>query len=158
MLCVSFSKTVERAVQFALGETLIVEEMAQARKVAYTDLPALGRSGVKVVTVAGEKIGANGNMSFSADAAGSDRWKLQDLQHQRQRLAEVETQLAEVAALDEADVEGARGQAAAARATVSMQHDRVQRMAKRVAGKREELAALDKLLQERAQGLLRREA
>merc|ERR1719271_650168 len=133
MLCVSFSKTVERAVQFALGETLIVDDMAQARKVAYTDLPALGRPGVKVVTVLGEKIGANGNMSFSADAAGSDRWKLQDLAERQQRLAVVEAQLAEVAALDDDAVQAAKAEAESLKGKVTLQQDRVARMAQRVA-------------------------
>ena len=62
------NKEVERAVQFVLGDTLIVDTLEDARRVAYEDAPRAtqGRGQPKLVTLLGERIGKNGSTRYCA--------------------------------------------------------------------------------------------
>ncbi|CAD7930033.1 unnamed protein product [Amoebophrya sp. A25] len=82
------------AFNYLLGHTLIVDNLDAARKVAFTDLPLVTKQrshGCRIVTLDGEMIKANGNMTVNCDAAqeGGTKFDLQELQKAQARLEEI---------------------------------------------------------------------
>jgi structural maintenance of chromosome 1 len=144
MQCVKTNKDVERAVQFVLGDTLIVDSLEDARRVAYEEAPRAtqGRGQPKLVTLLGERIGKNGNMSYSADAQ-QDRWEVRDLQMKQRELAEVENKLVEVAALEESGVLQLEADAQALQRKLASYNDRLAVLSRRVESKKEELKGFE---------------
>mmetsp|Transcript_4786 Transcript_4786/g.11761 ORF Transcript_4786/g.11761 Transcript_4786/m.11761 type:complete len:1692 (+) Transcript_4786:326-5401(+) len=85
-------KTFGNAFNYLLGFTIVVDNLATARKVAYQELPKLlGRSsGCRIVTLDGEMIKPNGNMTVNSDAANEGGTKF-DITEMQKAGAQLET-------------------------------------------------------------------
>jgi len=99
--CVSFDEGVARAFEFLLGDVVVADTMADARSLAFSEVKTLGLS-CKVVTVAGEAIAKNGNLSVNSEATreGSTRFDLTGLEATRSRMSAVDRRLHEIHALE----------------------------------------------------------
>ena len=78
---------VKRGIEFVLGGTFVCESMALARDLAY-------RTGAKVVTVGGEKISPNGNITVGGSLRGTSRFDLRQVGEISKKLDEAEKEIA----------------------------------------------------------------
>eukprot|EP00398_MALV-I-01_sp_L67-1_P000513 gene513-319_t len=101
--CINFPSHLRKAFEYALGSTLIVDTLEEARKLAFEILPARGVE-AKIVTLTGEVIGRNGNFSVDSskqegksrfDIAGGNNFELA-----RKRVEDIDCRLNEIAALE----------------------------------------------------------
>mmetsp|Transcript_81832 Transcript_81832/g.227946 ORF Transcript_81832/g.227946 Transcript_81832/m.227946 type:complete len:1243 (-) Transcript_81832:110-3838(-) len=92
--CVAFEERFARAFEFLLGDVVVADTMADGRRLAFTDAQALGLS-CKIVTLAGEAIAKNGNLSVNSEAAreGATRFDLSEVDTAKARLDTVDRRL-----------------------------------------------------------------
>mmetsp|Transcript_23018 Transcript_23018/g.66732 ORF Transcript_23018/g.66732 Transcript_23018/m.66732 type:complete len:1247 (+) Transcript_23018:117-3857(+) len=97
MNCVAFDERFARAFEFVLGGVVVADTMADGRRLAFGEVRAAGLS-CKVVTLAGEAIAKNGNLSVNSDAAaeGATRFDLSELDSTRSRLEAIDRRLGEL--------------------------------------------------------------
>jgi len=101
--CVSFDEKVASAYEFLLRDTVVADTMADGRLFAFSSAKAVGVS-CRVVTLAGEAIARNGNLSVNTQATreGATRFDLADLDAGRERLKAVDQRLGELHAAEAA--------------------------------------------------------
>mmetsp|Transcript_6460 Transcript_6460/g.13994 ORF Transcript_6460/g.13994 Transcript_6460/m.13994 type:complete len:1237 (+) Transcript_6460:300-4010(+) len=95
--CVNFDDRFARAFEFVLGGVVVTDSMADGRRMSFGEGRALGIS-FKVVTLAGEAIAKNGNLSVNSDAAkeGATRFDLSEADGAKQRLDALDRRLHEL--------------------------------------------------------------
>jgi len=95
--CVSFDERFAPAFEFLLGDVVFADTMADGRELAFGDVKNLGL-GCKVVTLQGEAIAKNGNLSVNSDATreGQTRFDLAELDVAKGRVAEIDRRLYEI--------------------------------------------------------------
>jgi len=95
--CVTFDERVARAFEFILSGTVICDTMADGRQLAFGQARSLGLK-CRVVTLAGEAIAKNGNLSVNSEAAreGATRFDLCDQDASRSRLDVIDRRLREI--------------------------------------------------------------
>mmetsp|Transcript_25012 Transcript_25012/g.71446 ORF Transcript_25012/g.71446 Transcript_25012/m.71446 type:complete len:1248 (-) Transcript_25012:91-3834(-) len=101
--CVSFDERFARAFEFILGDVVVADTMADGRRLAFGQVRAAGLS-CKVVTLAGEAIAKNGNLSVNSEAAreGATRFDMSELDSTRVRLEAIDRRLAQTQQQDSA--------------------------------------------------------
>jgi len=94
LTCVSFDEQYAKAFEFLLGDTVIADTMTDARQLAFGDLKNLGLS-CKLVTLAGESIAKNGNLSVNSDATreGATKFDLTELDTSKKRIETIDRRL-----------------------------------------------------------------
>eukprot|EP00931_Biecheleriopsis_adriatica_P056176 TRINITY_DN33289_c0_g1_i4.p1 TRINITY_DN33289_c0_g1~~TRINITY_DN33289_c0_g1_i4.p1 ORF type:complete len:1232 (+),score=357.23 TRINITY_DN33289_c0_g1_i4:101-3796(+) len=99
--CVSFDERFARAFDFLLGDVIVADTMADGRRVAFNEARGLGVS-CKVVTLAGEAISKNGNLSVNSEATleGATRFDLTELEATKARLEVIDRRLFELHSLE----------------------------------------------------------
>eukprot|EP00927_Polykrikos_kofoidii_P046821 TRINITY_DN4094_c0_g1_i1.p1 TRINITY_DN4094_c0_g1~~TRINITY_DN4094_c0_g1_i1.p1 ORF type:complete len:1245 (-),score=280.69 TRINITY_DN4094_c0_g1_i1:271-4005(-) len=92
--CVSFDERFARAFEFLLNDVVVADTMTDGRRLAFGDAPAAGAH-CKVVTLAGEMISKNGNLSVNSDATreGATRFDLSELDISKSRLEAIDRRL-----------------------------------------------------------------
>mmetsp|Transcript_65288 Transcript_65288/g.169650 ORF Transcript_65288/g.169650 Transcript_65288/m.169650 type:complete len:1234 (+) Transcript_65288:116-3817(+) len=92
--CVNFDERFARAFEFILNDVVITDTMADGRRLAFGEVRALGLN-CKVVTLAGEAIAKNGNLSVNSEAAreGATRFDLSDVDATRTRIGAIDRRL-----------------------------------------------------------------
>jgi len=101
--CLSFDERFARAFEFVLGDVVVADTMADGRRLAFGDAKALGLS-CKVVTLAGEAIAKNGNLSVNSEATkeGATRFDLSELEATKLRLENIDRRLYQIHSLESA--------------------------------------------------------
>eukprot|EP00930_Biecheleria_cincta_P061734 TRINITY_DN4729_c0_g1_i1.p1 TRINITY_DN4729_c0_g1~~TRINITY_DN4729_c0_g1_i1.p1 ORF type:complete len:1235 (-),score=374.74 TRINITY_DN4729_c0_g1_i1:275-3979(-) len=99
--CVTFDERFERAIQFLLGDVVVADTMADGRRLAFGEARQMGVS-CKVVTLAGEAIAKNGNLSVNSEAAteGATRFDVSDLESTKARLEAIDRRLLEIHSME----------------------------------------------------------
>ncbi|CAD7968454.1 unnamed protein product [Amoebophrya sp. A120] len=97
--------TFQTAFNYLLSNTIIVENLEVARKVAYEQLPKVLKRrdhGLKIVTLHGEMIKPNGNMTVNSDATqeGGTKFDIQQLQHASSRLEQIDKNVLQIVNLE----------------------------------------------------------
>lgn len=83
--------SITRGIKFVLGNTVICETLKSARHVAYST------KGIKVVTLSGDKISSNGNITLSG-GAGASRFGLKKVGDISKRLDALDSELSDTRA------------------------------------------------------------
>jgi len=101
--CVNFNEKFARAFEFLLGDVVFADTMADGRHLAFGDVKQMGLS-CKVVTLAGETIAKNGNLSVNSEATreGSTRFDLSELETTKGRMGVIDRRLHEIHSLESA--------------------------------------------------------
>jgi structural maintenance of chromosome 1 len=101
--CISFEERFSRAFEFMLGDVVVADTMADGRRFAFEDARQQN-IGCKVVTLAGEAIAKNGNLSVNSEAAreGATRFDLADLEQTKARLSVIDRRLFEIHSIESA--------------------------------------------------------
>eukprot|EP00439_Symbiodinium_sp_Y106_P032472 s3014_g3.t2 len=99
--CIAFDEKFARAFDFMLGDVVVADTMADGRRLAFEDARKLGVT-CKVVTLAGEAIAKNGNLSVNSDATqeGATRFDLTEVEATRSRLEVIDKRLFEIHSLE----------------------------------------------------------
>merc|ERR1719162_588665 len=86
-----------------MGDVVVADTMADGRRAAFGDMKALGLN-CKVVTLAGEAIAKNGNLSVNSEAAreGATRFDLAELESTKTRLSVIDRRLYEIHSVESA--------------------------------------------------------
>eukprot|EP00747_Dinoflagellata_sp_TGD_P048121 gnl/TRDRNA2_/TRDRNA2_145422_c3_seq1.p1 gnl/TRDRNA2_/TRDRNA2_145422_c3~~gnl/TRDRNA2_/TRDRNA2_145422_c3_seq1.p1 ORF type:complete len:616 (+),score=174.23 gnl/TRDRNA2_/TRDRNA2_145422_c3_seq1:44-1849(+) len=126
--------------------------MADGRRAAFGDVKSLGLS-CKVVTIAGEAIAKNGNLSVNSDATreGATRFDLSDLEATKSRLEAIDRRLHELHALESsggADLAGLQDEARRLETKATEVGARLTWCQEQLAAKREELRSVEAALAE----------
>eukprot|EP00913_Durusdinium_trenchii_P008462 g7947.t1 len=92
--CVSFDEKYSRAFNFVLGDVVVADTMADGRRLAFGDSRKLGVT-CKVVTLAGEAIAKNGNLSVNSEAtqAGATRFDVSELEATKARMESIDRRM-----------------------------------------------------------------
>ncbi|CAE7836536.1 SMC1 [Symbiodinium sp. CCMP2592] len=99
--CIAFDEKFARAFDFMLGDVVVADTMADGRRLAFEESRKLGVT-CKVVTLAGEAIAKNGNLSVNSDATqeGATRFDLTEVEATRSRLEVIDRRLFEIHSLE----------------------------------------------------------
>ncbi|CAE7470690.1 SMC1 [Symbiodinium sp. CCMP2456] len=99
--CIAFDEKFARAFDFMLGDVVVADTMADGRRLAFEEARKLGVT-CKVVTLAGEAIAKNGNLSVNSDATqeGATRFDLTEVEATRSRLEVIDKRLFEIHSLE----------------------------------------------------------
>ncbi|CAK9000954.1 unnamed protein product [Durusdinium trenchii] len=95
--CVSFDEKYSRAFNFVLGDVVVADTMADGRRLAFGDSRKLGVT-CKVVTLAGEAIAKNGNLSVNSEAtqAGATRFDVSELEATKARMESIDRRMHQI--------------------------------------------------------------
>lgn len=101
--CVSYDEKYAKAFNFLLGDVVVADTMADGRRLAFEESRKLGVT-CKVVTIVGEAIAKNGNLSVNSEAtqAGATRFDLSELEATKARMDGIDRRLHEIHSLDSA--------------------------------------------------------
>lgn len=148
--CVSFDEQYARAFEFLLGDVVIADTMADGRRFAYGDVRAHGIK-CRVVTLAGEAIAKNGNLSVNSDATqeGSTRFDLTEVDVAKGRLEVIDRRLYEIHSLESTggvDMVSFRDDVKRAEAKASEASLRLKWCKEQLQGKEEELKASEEVV------------
>lgn len=126
--CIRFEDHLRRAFEFLLGDVVFASSMEDGRRFVFSELRAKGMS-CRVVTLSGETISRDGNLSVSSEAAqaGATRFDFQTLEAKKSRLEAIDSRLYEIHSLEtsEGTIESAMqeaSQTSVARAQESEHH------------------------------------
>ncbi|XP_055388373.1 structural maintenance of chromosomes protein 1A-like [Condylostylus longicornis] len=90
--CIQYDPMYEPAFRTALHDSVIVDDLRVAEQLAYVECPKMGLK-VKVVTLDGEKVLKNGNITVDTALRHNNRADAQELKVLSKRLSEVELAL-----------------------------------------------------------------
>lgn len=101
MSCVTFEARFARAFEFLLGDVIIADTLEEGRRFMFGECRSSG-IGCRIVTLDGETISKDGNMSVNAEAArrGSTRFDFASLEASKVKLEMADRRLHELQALD----------------------------------------------------------
>eukprot|EP00434_Breviolum_minutum_P006743 symbB.v1.2.005948.t1/scaffold346.1/size246720/17 len=101
--CVSFDEQYAKAFNFMLGDVVVADTMADGRRLAFEDSRKLGVT-CKVVTIVGEAIAKNGNLSVNSEAtqAGATRFDVSEMEATKARMEGIDRRLHEIHSLESA--------------------------------------------------------
>uniref|UniRef100_A0A7S4VE94 Structural maintenance of chromosomes protein n=1 Tax=Alexandrium monilatum TaxID=311494 RepID=A0A7S4VE94_9DINO len=99
--CVTFDERYNQAFEFLLGDVVFADTMTDGRNFSFGEARNLGLS-CKVVTLHGEAIAKNGNLSVDSGNAreGSTRFDVAELEGTKTRVATIDSRLHEIHALE----------------------------------------------------------
>jgi len=145
--CVSFDEMYAKAFNFVLGDVVVADTMADGRRVAFEESRKLKVS-CKVVTLVGEAIAKNGNLSVNSDATqeGATRFDLSEMEATKARLDTLDRRLYAIHSLDAAlgpDLAALEQEARKAEAKSAEASARLQRCQGELAQKSQELKELE---------------
>mmetsp|Transcript_78339 Transcript_78339/g.229596 ORF Transcript_78339/g.229596 Transcript_78339/m.229596 type:complete len:1236 (+) Transcript_78339:77-3784(+) len=143
--CVTFDECYSRAFEFLLGDVVFADTMVDGRNLAFGEAKNFGLS-CKVVTLHGEAIAKNGNLSVDSGAAreGSTRFDVAELEGTKSRVAAVDRRLHEIYSVEHnggADLASLKDEARRAEAKASESGSRLKWCQDQIAQKSSELQA-----------------